>query len=230
MIGKITRLLVILCVITGIFSVFAYHFEPKPAGLPFEGQQVWKHRQNKIELASLAVHQGFPGIELDVTYLNGELYVAHDPSEYQGAVLLRDYFARINGGGDKPFFWLDIKNISLFNENAITQQLLLLNASDRMLVETARPYFMFRLCSSGLLCTVWIKRINTVIARGWYRIWINLLSRYGRVAAISVEYKTYELADQIVPEAFPKLLFTFPAGSDLDRWRKEENIRVLLTD
>lgn len=230
MIGKITRLLVILCVLTGIGSVFAYFIEPNPAALPFEGQQVWKHRQNKPELASLAVHQRFPGIELDVTFLNGELYVAHDPSEYQGAVLLRDYFARINSGAGKPFFWLDIKNISLFNEGAITKQLLSLNASERMLVETPRPFFMFRLCSSGLLCTVWVKRTNTAIARVWYRIWINLLSRYGRVGAVSLEYRTYQLADQIVPEAFPKLLYTFSAGSDLDRWRQEKNVRILLTD
>lgn len=230
MIGKITRLLVVLCVITGVFAAFAYYFEPKPADLPFEGQQVWKHRQNKPEFASLAIHQGYSGIELDVTFLNGELYVAHDPSEYQGAVLLRDYFAQINGGGEKPFLWLDIKNISLFNENTIKNQLLALNASERMLVETPRPFFMFRLCSSGLLCTVWVKRTDTVIARVWYRIWINLLSRYGRVGAVSVEYKTHELADLIVPETFPKLLYTFPAGSDFDRWRREKDIRVLLTD
>lgn len=230
MIGKVTRLLAVLCALTGIFSVFAYYIEPKPADLPFEDQQVWKHRQNEPELANLAIDQGFSGIELDVTFINGDLYIAHDPSEYEGAVLLRDYLAKLNDGGSKLFLWLDIKNISLFNEGAITKQLLSMGVSDRMLVETPRPFFMFRLCSSGLLCTVWVKRNNTIIARAWYRIWINLLSHYGRVGAISVEYNSYELADQIVPESFPKFLYTLPAGSDLDGWRKEKNVMVLLTD
>lgn len=230
MIGKITRLLVMLCVLVALFSVFAYYWGPKSTDLPFEGQQVWKHRQNKPELASSAIGQGFSGIELDVTFLDGELYVAHDPTEYQDAVLLRDYLTQIGGGREEPFLWLDIKNISLFNENAITKQLLALGAGDRMLVESPRPFFMFRLCNSGLLCTVWLQRTNSVIARAWYRIWINLLSRYGRVGAVSLDYRTYGLADLIVPDEFAKLIFTFPAGSDLGRWQKEKNVRVLLTD
>lgn len=220
---------VLLGTLSAVFAI-AYAIGPEPSPLPFAGQQVWKHRANTSQLAIDASKAGYRGVELDLSFLNGELHLAHDPSEYDGAVALADYMSQIESSNERPLFWLDIKNLTLFNESAITRQLLALSMSDRLIVESPRPFFMYRLCSSGLLCSVWVKRFRSGWERAWYRVGIALLSRYGRVGAFSIDREAFGLADRIGPDDFPKLVYTFPPGSDFDEWKSRPSARILLTD
>ncbi|MGI9353225.1 MAG: hypothetical protein ACR2O3_16825 [Rhizobiaceae bacterium] len=210
--------------------LFGYFVPSLPTELPFKEQQVWKQRKNTPELAAEAVKDGYPGLKVDVTYVDGELYVVHVPARYDQSTSLRHYLAELDRLGVHPMIWLDIKNLTLFNETAIAKQLVSLKAARALVVESARPFFMFRICSTGLNCSVWAKGTEKMHARIWYQIWINLLARFGRVAAISVHYFSWDSTKDLVSGDFPKFVYTLPANANLDNWQKQKSARVLLTD
>lgn len=224
------RVRIALYVLVLAFLGAVYFLTPVSAPLPIEAQQVWKHRQNTIDSAISAFRSGYKGVELDLTFLNGRLLVAHDPTEYEKAIPFVDYVAEIKSQIERPMFWIDIKNINAFNEKKITDELLSLELPDQLIAESPRPMFMFRLCSSGMTCSVWAKGTDRWNNRVWYRWWINLLSNYGSVASVSIDYRYYDKVKTIVSPEFPKLLYTFPPGSNLSPYQPETDVRILLTD
>jgi len=208
-----------------------YFLEPVAAPYPFDGQQIWKHRQNSPEQAIEAVSEGFSGVEIDITYLNGRLYVAHDASEYDRAILLEDYVKVLDHAGNSDLkIWLDIKNINLWNEAHVKEQILSLDMAGRLLVESPSPMSMFRLCRDGITCSVWAKNSHSFPLNVWYRFWINMLSRISSVASTSIDYRVWKPNGRVVPSSFPKQLYTFPPNSTFEKYKSHPEIRILLAD
>jgi len=223
---KLALFVVLACSLIGVI----YSMETKLGHYKFAENQVWKHRQNIPEHAIMAVRSGFGGYELDIMFHENDLYVSHDPGELAQAVPLREHYIRVRETGADPYIWLDLKNISIFNEARIIAILKDIGIGDKLLVESPFPYAMTRLCRSGFSCSIWAKNADKPLYSLWYGFWANIISRTGNLAAVSIHRTKVDYSMRVVSNDIPLLLYTFPPNSDLSGFLGKAQYKILLTD
>jgi hypothetical protein len=234
MVGRVRVAVYATLVAATLVGARAWSLETVAAAFNFPADRVWMHRRDHSDLAIEAVAKGFEGIELDIFLVDGALRVAHDEGELPASQSLVQYLDALDKAGAKPHLWLDLKNLSFRNETDVRNRLLELidthDLADRLLVESPNPLRMFRLCQGIIRCSVWVQHSDSIMLRNWARIMVRSLAHSANLAAISIDYRLSDNAWRIVPDGFPVLLYTFPAGSDLSHYLSDQKFRILLTD
>jgi len=217
-----------------ILFVTAYMMPPVATEFSFPENRVWKHRQNNSVSAIKSIREGTSGIELDIMFIDGHLRVAHDPTEIANSQLLNRYLKDLADKNVTPTLWLDIKNIWFSNEVEIRTEILDLieryGLYNRLLVESPRPMQMVRLCQTIIKCSIWAQKTHNPISRTWTRASVRAFSLVANLSSVSIDYKDASLAEKIVPNDFPVLLYTFSSKNQLAGFDQNPRFKVLLTD
>ena len=208
-------------------------------GIDFPSK-VWIHRVNTIERARIILTK-FAGIEIDVVYDSSlDVFdVRHRDIPSVGLYLER-YFDELDKG-NKPLYWIDIKNLNRQNEleqfvklNRLAEKY---NLKKRMIVESPNTVSLTRFTDAGFITSYYLPHFDLKSASSEDIVnWINTVKdaiRKSRIHAISADYKMYPLIEKYLNDA-DSFLWTSLKFDEQKHQRKIqeivgiENIKVLL--
>jgi hypothetical protein len=121
-------------------------------------ERIWPHRVNSLERFKFLYPQ-FAGFECDIRFDTGtrKLFVAHEPAEITG-LTFADYLR--GEEGSRKLFWLDVKNLDRFNQEAFCKTLDSLDRiykiNNRIIVESRDTNALKGICRSGWLCSLYL--------------------------------------------------------------------------
>jgi len=138
------RIIVLVIVFLSLFLLGkAYRYSPYKVEYLGYYDKIWAHRVNSTEKLESALKY-FKGVELDLVYDNQKdiLDVTHPPVPSIN-LNLEQYLSFINSE-EKPYLWLDIKNLNDDTKDQILQKLTVLFSEkeyplEKVLVETRYP-------------------------------------------------------------------------------------------
>ena len=140
--GKKLIILISVLFLTILLGM-AYRYSPYKLEYLGYYDKIWAHRVNSPEKLESALKY-FKGVELDLVYNEQEnvLDVTHPPVPSIG-LSFEKYLSYIDVV-EKPYLWLDIKNLNSENKDAILKKLMKLFSEkkyplDKVLVETRYP-------------------------------------------------------------------------------------------
>lgn len=140
--GKKIKIL-ILTFLGAWLLLTAYRYSPYKLEYLGHYNKIWAHRVNSKEKLNSAL-KFFNGIELDLVYDSEKdlLDVTHPPVPSIN-LSLQDYLSEISQN-ETPYIWLDIKNLSSENDQAVLEKLLVLFSEkkypfEKILVESQSP-------------------------------------------------------------------------------------------
>ena len=179
--------------------------------------KIGAHRVNSIEKLNSAV-KCFEIIELDLEYnkVNNFMDVNHPPAE--SINLSIENYISVLDGNQRPFLWLDIKNLTKNNSTEILSKLLKTFKAtnyplDRVLVETQNPNTLPVFSDAGFktsyylpygLCKMGVDELNNTIGS------IKYVLNNNPDMAISSDIQDYQILDVKFPN---KIKYTWVTGS-----------------
>ena len=155
---KLKRLTIVLLFVFGV--LFCYRYSPYK--LQFAGyyDKIWAHRVNSTEKLESALNY-FEGVELDLVYDAEQdiLDVNHPPAPSIG-LSFENYFSKLSDN-QKPFLWLDIKNLESSNADAILERLIKIFKSkayplEKVLIETRYPESLHIFAEHGFMTSYYL--------------------------------------------------------------------------
>ena len=136
-----------------LILVVIYRFNPYRVSFLGHYDKIWAHRVNDTNKLVSAI-QYFEGIELDLIYLEdtNTLDVNHPPAPSTG-LTFEVYLSKIENG-QRPFMWLDIKNLKASNADRIFEKLTSLFQEssyplNMVLIESRYPEALPRFTNAG---------------------------------------------------------------------------------
>lgn len=205
-IGNKTKKRLIVVMVVFIVSM-VYLLNPYRIQYIGHYDKTWAHRVNSIEKLESAM-QYFNGVELDLVYdsITNNFDVNHPPAMSIG-LNFETYLSTINTP-EKPFLWLDIKNLTLQNVEHIYSKLTNLTAtynypSDKILVETRYPETLPKFTHYGFMTSYYldskIKKIKDDAAKAEAVKIKNILEHQPEIG-ISSSYLGYDFMLEYFPE------------------------------
>lgn len=122
----------------------------------------WSHRgvglpENSIESTKQAIKKNYQGIEIDVWFQNNNLVVSHDRNSSDSLVPLDVFFKTF----PTTNFWIDLKNLSLYNVFDVKQKLLELKKKNpNFIVESKNAIPLAILSISKINSCLWLQPLN----------------------------------------------------------------------
>jgi hypothetical protein len=126
----------------------------------------WSHRgyaetekkENTLASIDRAIQNGYEGVELDLWFKEGKFYLSHDENYADSLPKLKAVFRIF----PEAYFWLDLKNLSFSNYEAIANQLEQLKKSKKTyLIESKNAFPLGLLHQKGFYTTYWITNGNS---------------------------------------------------------------------
>jgi len=207
--------------------------------------QIWAHRgfhqgvvANSMKAFQKAFELGVKGIELDVHYDSSldKFVISHDkPYKRHGGKLLflHVVFERLGKAG---FYWLDLKNLSMSNIDAVAVRIKDLlekhSLQDSVFIESWNGDELSLLSKQDLQTVYWIgldhppgtlkhleelHKTRSVIIRS-------------KFTAISGNYKTFQRYSPDILGDFPRFVFTINDPAVLKEFKQNPRVKVILTD
>ena len=143
-----------------------------------------KNKENTLAAISMALQNGYEGVEIDLWYKNGQFYVSHDENYADSLPKLKDVFRIFH----ESYFWLDLKNLSYSNYKEIAKHLEKLNKDkNSYLIESKNSLYLGFLHKGGFQTSYWL--INGSFIRQFIqKVWIVFFEYNG----ISMPAKSYQ--------------------------------------
>lgn len=193
--------------------------------------KTWCHRCNDT-LTIKEKESSFPGFEVDVIYSSAlnDLFVAHDADDTLHNITLRQWFKAFSSPQEK-YFWIDIKNPSDDNAQAIADLILeettRYGIGERLFLEHWNESCLKTFQDNGLHVSLWLDNIyeKGSDSASWYNSTRSRLERF-HPDAISCNAQMYPL----VTNSFPEMNILL---WDTPRSYTEENVehtRMLVDD
>ncbi|RFN59192.1 FAM151 family protein [Marixanthomonas ophiurae] len=186
---------------------YAYKFSPYKIEFLGHYDKVWAHRVNSTDKLNSAT-TFFKGIELDLVYQKqtNSFDVNHPPAESID-LTFADYLSTLKPD-ERPYLWLDIKNLNPENATSIHEKLISIFSSlsypfETILVETKHPEALAIFQQSGFKTSYYLpyemykkdpQALKTAIST------VKKFLATDTVFGISASYKDYE----ILKNHFPK--------------------------
>jgi heptose-I-phosphate ethanolaminephosphotransferase len=208
-------------------------------GIDFPSK-VWVHRVNTVERAEILLGN-FAGIEIDVIYDStlDVFDVRHRDIPSIGLYLER-YFEVLEKA-NRPFYWIDIKNLERQNELEQFQKLSKLakkyDLMKRIIVESPTIKSLARFTDAGFITSYYLPHFELEAAstqeiQTWVRA-VKASISGSRVHAVSADYKMYPLIEKYFNDA-DTFLWASLRFDNLEHREKVneivsvENVKVLL--
>jgi hypothetical protein len=208
-------------------------------GIQFS-QKIWVHRVNTVDRANILLPK-FAGIEIDVVYDSAlDVFdVRHRDIESVG-LSLEHYFELLDEKY-RPYYWIDIKNLTTDNELRQYDRLHKLakkyDLLDRLVVESTNTAALTRFTDAGFRTSYYLPHVEIEsLSEADIEDWVMSVRRglnSGRVRAISADYSMYPLIEKYFGDADTLLWagFRYDKASQRDQIDKItaiERVKVLL--
>jgi heptose-I-phosphate ethanolaminephosphotransferase len=208
--------------------------------LPNYKDKIWVHRVNSPSRFS-EVNRKFYGFELDLSYINGDVFVLHHGNKEDGTLLI-DYFNEINDP-DEKYWWFDLKNADENNIGEFVRELAHISKSHftpkmHILVETTEPSLIPAIESNGFYASYYLPNLIDLADSKRSEV-LEICARNiseNEISTISQSIDNYELMKVYFPRlnrAIWTLNFDFSEG-DIGRldalFRKDSLLKVCLVN
>lgn len=203
------KIIILFVAVTSLIILgMAYRYSPYKVEYLGHYNKIWAHRVNSTEKLESAL-KFFNGIELDLVYDSEKniLDVGHPPTPSIN-LSLEMYVSHINSS-EKPYMWLDIKNLNSKNKNIIFQKLMSIFSDkeyplEKILVETRYPEALPQFSAAGFKTSFYMPYGLSEMPEEMRDLEIqkirNVLNQQPNLA-ISSNYIDYE----IMRKAFPQI-------------------------
>lgn len=196
---------------------YGYQYSPYKIELLGSYDKIWAHRVNSTEKLSSAIKY-YKGVELDLLYIEDSnfLDVNHPPAK--SIDLSFQNYLNVLNENEKPFLWLDIKNLNKANSNKILKKLLFLLKEKqyplhKILIETHNPKTLPQFSNAGFKTSYYLPYgLSQMPAENLTKTLGNIkliLKDYPEIA-ISSDIQDYEILKNNFPN---KSKYTWSLGS-----------------
>ncbi len=190
-----------------IIAANAYRYSPYKIEYLGFYDKIWAHRVDSEEKLSSAL-KFFHGVEVDLVYDQSKniLDVTHPPVPSIN-LDLRQYLSNIKND-EKPYIWLDIKNLNIQNKDFILVHLLeIFNEKayplEKILIETRYPEALSEFSKAGFSTTFYLPYGLGEMSEEKYKLEIGkiqfILSQQPKLA-ISSNYTDYDIMTHEFPD------------------------------
>jgi len=199
------------------------------------------HEESPLERFRSAFDSGAEGIEFNVVW-DVDLKTFTVPHKYtyvpenMGLLTLEEVFKAI---GQRGYFWLDLKNLKDLDKAdsaaaAKNMSFLLerFDLKDKVIVESKMAARLTAFSKRGMHTCLWITpgRENTRIAT-WLRMFpYKIMFLMGNFSAFSMNYVNYTPHVQEILHQVPVHLFTVNNESEIMKYIRMPNVRIVLSD